>query len=117
MNESHRPDTRSDSESKRPRRRLGRRALDGLARSWRDTVYLHERLLEAQRPWEQQATIRSRRQIGGWRLVGSYLPDDDVGPPAGSPRSGTRGSDPSRPRGPTPCPPITGSHSKGVARS
>ena len=51
----------------------------------RDTVYLHERLLEAQRPWEQQATIRWRRQIGGWRLVGSYLPeDDDLRPPAGS---------------------------------
>jgi hypothetical protein len=65
--------------------RLTRRALDALARNWRDTVYLHQRLMEAQRPWEQQATLRWRRQLGGgWRIVGSYLPEEDStsSPPA-----------------------------------
>ena len=58
--------------------RLSRRALDALARNWHDTVYLHQRLMAAQRPWEQQAPLRWRHQLGGgWRIVGSYLPEED----------------------------------------
>jgi hypothetical protein len=64
--------------------RLTRRVLDALGRNWRDTVYLQARLLEAQRPWEQQGPLHWRRQLGGgWRMVGSYLPEaEGTGSPA-----------------------------------
>jgi hypothetical protein len=45
-----------------------------LARGWRDTVYLHGRLMEWQRPWEQHGPLRWRRELGGTRLIGSQLP-------------------------------------------
>ena len=54
---------------------LVRRALAGLRRNWHDTLYLEQRLLDGQRPWEHDGPLRWQRELGGWRMVGSYLPD------------------------------------------
>ena len=57
--------------------RFVRRLIDSLVRGWHDSVYLHERLLEAQRPWDQEGPLHWRRELGGWRVVGSRLPPHD----------------------------------------
>jgi hypothetical protein len=57
--------------------RVARRTLAALARNWRDTRYLHGRLLDAQRPWEQHGPLRWQHELGGWRLVGAHLSDDE----------------------------------------
>ena len=54
-----------------------RRLIDSLVRGWHDSVYLHQRLLEANRPWEQEGPLHWRRELGGWRIVGSRLPPQD----------------------------------------
>jgi hypothetical protein len=54
--------------------RLVRRLIASLVRGWHDSVYLHQRLLEAQRPWEQEGPLHWRREPGGWRVVGTCLP-------------------------------------------
>jgi hypothetical protein len=59
--------------------RLVRRTFAALARSWHDTRYLNERLLAANRPWEQLGPLRWQHEAGSWRIVGSYLPDDPPG--------------------------------------
>ena len=56
--------------------RLSRRAFAALARNWHDTLWLERRLLDAQRPWDQQGPLRWQHGPGGWRMVGAYLPDD-----------------------------------------
>jgi hypothetical protein len=48
-----------------------------------DQLFLQERLLEKSRPWEREGPACWRRELGGWRLVGSALPDD-ARDPAGS---------------------------------
>ena len=48
-----------------------------LVQGWHDAVYLHTRLIDLQRPWEQEGALRWRRQIGGTRLIGSRLPVGD----------------------------------------
>ncbi len=53
-----------------------RRLIGSLTRGWRDSLYLHRRLLEAQRPWEHQGPLRWQRQYRGWRIVGSRLPEN-----------------------------------------
>ena len=40
-------------------------------------VYLHQRLVETERPWEHEGPLHWRREVGGWRVVGSYLPPQD----------------------------------------
>jgi hypothetical protein len=55
--------------------RLVWRAVAGLRRNWHDTLYLERRLLDSQRPWERDGPLRWQRELGGWRMVGSYLPD------------------------------------------
>jgi hypothetical protein len=79
MNDAIRPGNpsgRSNSSGSRTAR-LAHRLLAALARNWRDTLYLNERLVRAQRPWEQQGPLRWRRERGGWRMVGAYLPDGE----------------------------------------
>jgi hypothetical protein len=56
-----------------------RRFLDWARRGWHDSVYLHARLIDLQRPWEQQGPLRWRPEIGGPRLIGSRLPLVDGG--------------------------------------
>ena len=56
---------------------VGMPFVDSLVRGWHDSVYLHQRLLEAQRPWEQEGPLHWRRELGGWRVVGSRLPSQD----------------------------------------
>jgi hypothetical protein len=56
--------------------RLIRRMFAALARNWQDTRYLQRRLLDTQRPWDQQGPLRWQHAPGGWRMVGAYLPDD-----------------------------------------
>jgi hypothetical protein len=41
-------------------------------------LFLHERLLENMRPWESEGAACWRRELGGWRLVGSTLPDTEA---------------------------------------
>jgi len=41
-----------------------------------DQLFLQERLLENSRPWEREGPACWRRELGGWRLVGSALPDE-----------------------------------------
>jgi hypothetical protein len=41
-----------------------------------DQLFLQERMLESMRPWESEGPAGWRREIGGWRLVGSELPDE-----------------------------------------
>jgi hypothetical protein len=45
---------------------------------WADQHFLQERLLEKLRPWEGEGPACWRRELGGWRLVGSMLPDDEA---------------------------------------
>jgi hypothetical protein len=78
MNDGTRPET-SAAGSITSRSRLARltsRMFAALARNWHDTVYLERRLLDAQRPWDQQGPLRWQRELGGWRVVGAYLADD-----------------------------------------
>ena len=49
-------------------------AFAALVQAWRDGVYVQERLLAAQRPWEREGPLRWRRELGGHRLDGAYLP-------------------------------------------
>jgi hypothetical protein len=58
--------------------RAWRDSLAWLSRGWRDAVYLQERLMRLQRPWEFDGPLRWRRQNGGSRLVGSWLPVDET---------------------------------------
>jgi hypothetical protein len=43
-----------------------------------DQLFLQERLLEGMRPWEGEGPACWRRGLGGWRLVGSGLPDEQA---------------------------------------
>jgi hypothetical protein len=43
-----------------------------------DQLFLQERLLESMRPWECEGPACWRRELGGWRLVGSNLPDEQA---------------------------------------
>jgi hypothetical protein len=52
-----------------------RRLIDSLVRGWHDSLYLHRRLLETQHPWDNQGPLRWQREPGGWKLVGSRLPE------------------------------------------
>jgi hypothetical protein len=54
--------------------RKRRSFLDWVRRGWHESVYLHARLIDLQRPWEQQGPLRWREEIGGPRLIGSRLP-------------------------------------------
>jgi hypothetical protein len=49
-----------------------------LRRFHADQLFLQERLLERMRPWESEGPACWRRELGGWRLVGSTLPDEQV---------------------------------------
>lgn len=65
--------------------RLVARLLSRLLRLWRGGVYIHERLLEAQCPWELEGGLRWQRDRGGWRLVGSTLPLETGAAPGSEP--------------------------------
>ena len=65
--------------------RFVRRLVDSLGRGWRDSLYLHRQLLEAQRPWDHHGPLRWQRQRGGWRIAGSQLPDNVDGAPESLP--------------------------------
>jgi hypothetical protein len=41
-----------------------------------DQLFLQELLLENSRPWEREGPASWRQELGGWRLVGSALPDE-----------------------------------------
>lgn len=56
--------------------RLVRRTVAALGRNWHETLYLQRRLVDARRPWDERGPLRWQHQLGGWRMVGSYLPDD-----------------------------------------
>ncbi|HEY5272603.1 MAG TPA: hypothetical protein VIJ34_05150 [Acidimicrobiales bacterium] len=44
-------------------------------RFWADQLFLQQRLLEKTRPWESEGPTCWKRELGGWRLVGSRVPD------------------------------------------
>ena len=51
--------------------RLVRRVIDSLVRGWHDGVYLHQRRLEAQRPWEKKDSFTGD---ANWAVGGSSVP-------------------------------------------
>ena len=51
--------------------RLVRRLIDSLVRGWHDGVYLHQRRLEAQRPWEKKDPFTGD---ANWAVGGSSVP-------------------------------------------
>jgi hypothetical protein len=70
----------TDASSRSRPRRLFRRLIAILVQGWCDSVYLNERLLESQLPWEQEGDLHWQRDLGSWRLVGSRLPPQDRPP-------------------------------------
>jgi hypothetical protein len=65
------------------------RLIDSLVRRWHDSVYLHQRLLETERPWEQvrcatkNAAVREHLESLPYSLLACFADDlsrseDDV---------------------------------------
>jgi hypothetical protein len=50
----------------------------GSRKFWADQLLLQERLLVSMRPWEREGAACWKLEIGGWRLVGSALPDPEA---------------------------------------
>jgi hypothetical protein len=54
-----------------------RRLIGLVVRGWQDSVYLHQQLIDAQRPWDHEGPLRWQGGSDGWRIVGARLPDQE----------------------------------------
>ncbi len=60
------------------------RAIELVMRAWERGVHVHATVLAAQRPWEREGPLVWRSEPNGPRLIGSFVPDEELPVAAGA---------------------------------